>query len=581
MHRKHRPGQPAALRAVVRRTLAAALFAAAALASAPAAAGPAVAERFMIATADARASAAGLAVLERGGSAVDAAIAAQLVLGLVEPQSSGLGGGAFLLHHEAATGRLASLDGRETAPAAAGPDLSLGPNGEPLPFWTAVASGRSVGVPGVPRLLEEAHRRFGRLPWAELFEPAIRLAEEGFAVSPRLSRAIAEALPTGLGRQAEARALFLDAEGRPPAPGAILRNPAYAQTLRRLAAGGAAAFYEGPIAEAILAAVADGHGRPGAMRAADLAAYRVVERPPVCIAYRGREVCGVGPPSSGGVAVAQILGLLEPFDLAATGASLRAVHLLLEASRLAFADRDRWLADPDFEPVPVEGLLDPGYLAARRLLIDPARSLGRAAPGEPPRRQGALPGDPAPALEQGTSHLVSVDAEGNAVSMTSSIEASMGSRLVAAGFLLNNQLTDFAFEPVRDGRPVANRAAGGKRPRSSMAPTIVREAGRPVLLLGSPGGSRIIGYVVKTLLAALDWGLDVQSAIELGHVLSRNGPAELEVGSPWTAFVELLEARGQEVRLLPLDSGLQAIALAPGRLLGGADPRREGVALGR
>ncbi len=551
------------------------------LLAAPAAAAPVVAERMMIATADGRASEAGLAMLERGGSAVDAAIAAQAVLGLVEPQSSGLGGGAFLLHHDTATGRLTTLDGREAAPAAAGPDLFLGPDGKPLAFRAAQVGGRSVGVPGTPRLLAEAHRRFGRLPWAELFEPAIRLAEEGFLVSPRLARAIALAAPDGLARQPAARGPFLDAEGRPPTAGARLVNPAYAATLRALASGGAEAFYTGPIAADIVAAVREGLGNPGAMTLDDLARYRVVERPPVCIAYHGREVCGMGPPSSGGLAVAQILGLLEPFELAARGPSLGALHLLLEASRLAFADRDRFVADPDFAPVPAEGMLDPGYLAGRRALIRAEASLGRAAAGDPPRRRGALPGTGTTGPEHGTSHLVVVDARGDAVSMTTTIEASMGSRLVVRGFLLNNELTDFAFVPEEGGRPVANRVEGGKRPRSSMAPTIVREDGRPVLLLGSPGGSRIIGYVAKTLIAALDWGMDPQAAIELPHALNRNGPSELETGGFWTAFVEPLAARGHEVRLLELDSGLQAIAPAPGRLLGGADPRREGVALGR
>lgn len=579
MHQNRQPGQPP-LGAIL-RAAGLALALAPALALPPAAAGPVAAERMMIATADPRASAAGLAVLERGGSAVDAAVAAQAVLGLVEPQSSGLGGGAFLLHHEAASGRLTTLDGRETAPAAAGPNLFLGPDGKPLGFWAAVVGGRSVGVPGTPRLLEEAHRRHGRLPWGELLAPAIRLAEEGFAVSPRLAQAIAQAVPRGLDRQPAARAYFLDPDGRPWPPGTVLRNPAYAATLRALAESGARAFYEGPIAADIVAAVRDGLGNPGAMTLADLADYRVVERPPVCVPYRGLEVCGMGPPSSGGVAVAQILKLVEPFELAARGPSLGSLHLLLEAQRLAFADRDRWLADPDLVPVPVEGLLDPGYLDARRRLIDPERSLGRAEPGDPPRRQGALPGDPPAQIEHGTSHLVVVDAAGNAVSMTTTIEAGMGSRLLVRGFLLNNELTDFAFRPEEAGRPVANRVEGGKRPRSSMAPTIVRAGGRPVLGLGSPGGSRIIGFVAKTLIAALDWGLDPQAAIELPHALNRNGPSELEVGSFWTAFKEPLERRGHEVHLETLDSGLQAIAIAPGRLLGGTDPRREGTALGR
>jgi len=530
----------------------------------------------MVATANPHATRAGLEILRAGGSAVDAAIAAQLVLNLVEPQSSGIGGGAFMLHYDAASGRLDAYDGRETAPASATPEMFLDDAGQPMDFWDAVIGGRSVGVPGLLRMLALAHRQHGRLPWARLFAPAIALSEEGFAVSPRLHHLIAE--DEDLKAFPEARRYFFDAEGRPLAVGAKLRNPAFAATLRRIAEGGADAFYRGAIAAEIAATVQTAPRHPTDMTLADLAGYRAKARPPVCAPYRRWTVCGMPPPTSGGVAVLEILGLLERFDLSALAPeSAEAVHLIAEASRLAFADRNRYLADSDFVEVPVARLLDRGYLARRSRLIAPDKSLGLAAPGLP-TQNGAMPKQPQPPR---TTHLVVVDAAGNAVSMTSSIESAFGSHLMAGGFLLNNELTDFSFEPLVDGRAVANRVAPGKRPRSSMSPTMVFDAdGKLVLAIGSPGGSRIIGYVVKTIIAVLDWGLDVQAAIALPNFVNRNGPTDLEADTPLTALAPALAARGEAVRIVPMVSGLHGIAVTPGGLEGGADPRREGVALG-
>jgi len=530
----------------------------------------------MVATANPHATRAGLDILRAGGSAVDAAIAAQLVLNLVEPQSSGIGGGAFMLHYDAASGRLDAYDGRETAPASATPEMFLDDAGQPMDFWDAVIGGRSVGVPGLLRMLALAHRQHGRLPWARLFAPAIALSEEGFAVSPRLHHLIAE--DEDLKDFPEARRYFFDAEGRPLAVGAKLRNPAFAATLRRIAEGGADAFYQGAIAAEIAATVQTAPRHPTDMTLADLAGYRAKARPPVCAPYRRWTVCGMPPPTSGGVAVLEILGLLERFDLSALAPeSAEAVHLIAEASRLAFADRNRYLADSDFVEVPVARLLDRGYLARRSRLIAPDKSLGVATPGLP-TQNGAMPRQPQPPR---TTHLVVVDAAGNAVSMTSSIESAFGSHLMAGGFLLNNELTDFSFEPLVDGRAVANRVAPGKRPRSSMSPTMVFDAdGKLVLAIGSPGGSRIIGYVVKTIIAVLDWGLDVQAAIALPNFVNRNGPTDLEADTPLTALAPALAARGEAVRIVPMVSGLHGIAVTPGGLEGGADPRREGVALG-
>jgi len=536
-------------------------------------------ERWMVAAANPHAADAAGEILRAGGSAVDAAIAAQMVLNLVEPQSSGIGGGAFLLVWDAARGAVRSYEGRETAPAGAAPDMFMGPDGQPMEFFDAVVSGRSVGVPGLLRMLELAHREHGRLPWARLFEPAIALAERGFPVSPRLHWLLG--LYEGMATAEPTASYFFTPEGAPKAVGTVLRNPALADTFRAVAAGGADAFYEGPIAADIAGAV-QAHARPGTLTAADIAAYEAKERKPVCRPYREHRVCGMGPPSSGGIAVLQILGALEAWDMAAIEpGSAEAAHLLAEAGRLAFADRNRYVADSDFVDVPVEGLLDPSYLRSRGALIDPNRAMGTAAPGTPPEQEGALPPAGDAAELPSTTHLSIVDPWGDAVSMTSSIEHAFGSQIMVRGFLLNNQLTDFSFTPEVDGRPVANRVEPGKRPRSSMAPTIVLDRDGTVrLAVGSPGGSRIIGYTAQRVVAVLDWGLDVQAAIDLPSALSRNGPTELEDRPANRAIVPALEAMGHAVELDAMTSGLHAVERADGTLVGAADPRREGTAIG-
>ena len=555
----------------------AAVYAAAVLTVLPSAAeAQARAQRHMIAAANPHAAEAGLGMLRAGGSAVDAAIAAQMVLTLVEPQSSGIGGGAFLLHFDSKAGDVTAFDGRETAPAAATPELFLKADGTPMGFWDAVVGGRSVGVPGLLRMLELAHQRHGRLPWAILFAPAIELAESGFSVSPRLHKLVAG--DKYLKTFPATAAYFYDESGAARPVGYRLRNAALAETLRRVATDGAEAFYGGPVAAAIVAAVRGAAPNPGEMSLADLAGYQAKARAPVCASYRVWRVCGMPPPTSGGVAVLQTLGVLAQFDMASLKPnSVEAVHLIAEASRLAFADRNRFLADSDFVDVPVERLLDPAYLRQRAALISPKASMGKAEPGLP-SRHGAMPGQPNPPA---TTHLSVVDADGNAVSMTSSIESAFGSRLMAAGFLLNNELTDFSFRPAVEGRAVANRVEPGKRPRSSMSPSLVLDQdGRLVMAVGSPGGSRIIGYVVKALVAGLDWGLDMQAAISLPNAVNRNGATDLEDGTALTALVPGLEALGHEVRVRALTSGLHGIAVTPQGLVGGADPRREGVALG-
>jgi gamma-glutamyltranspeptidase/glutathione hydrolase len=511
------------------------------------------AKRHMVAAADPRAVEAGLELLRAGGSAADAAVAAQLVLGLVEPQSSGLGGGAFVLTWSEKEQRVRSYDAREAAPAAARPDRFLDRHGNPEEFMQAVASGRSVGVPGVPRLLEVLHRKHGRLPWARLFAPAIRLAEEGAAKTRRLARQLER--ETLLGADSAARALFYGGER--------IVNREYAATLRALAAKGADAFYRGPIAADIVRAVqAD-------LTLEDLAGYRVIERAPVCSRYRGYRICGMGPPSSGAAGVLQILGILErtAFDRAAPG-SAEAVHLFSEAARLAYADRARYVGDPGFSTVPVAKMLDPKYLAARAGRIG-ERSMGFALPGT------LDPETP------GTSHLSVVDGAGNAVALTTSIEMGFGSRILVRGFLLNNQLTDFSFRPEFLGRPAFNRVAGGKRPRSSMAPTFVFERdGRLKMALGSPGGLAIINFVAKTLVATLDWGMDIQAAISAPNFGSTNGPTFVERGTEYEALGDALAARGHVLNFARLTSGLHGIERVPGGWRGGADPRRAGSAAG-
>jgi gamma-glutamyltranspeptidase/glutathione hydrolase len=539
-------------------------------------------KRHMITTANALASEAGREMLREGGSAVDAAIAAQLVLGLVEPQSSGLGGGAFLIHWNKAAKELKAYDGRETAPKTAVPERFL-KDGKPMPFKTAVNSGLSIGTPGAVRLLETVHRAHGKLPWARLFEPAIKLSEQGFNVSRRLNF-----LLRWFGVDVfdpAARRYFFDESGSARPTGYLLKNPEYAATLKAIAAGGAQAFYGGPIAEAVVAAAKGAPNVPGDLALSDLAAYAVKERAPLCFAYDARRVCSMGPPSSGGVAVAQTMKLLEPFDLGRgpdAAMSAEAMHLITEAEKLAYADRDRYLADPDFVPVPVAGLLDRAYLDSRRALIGHDQVMAPPPAGEPPGVEKRAFGDDATLESVGTSHLSIIDDDGNAVAFTTTIEGAFGSGVWAAGFLLNNQLTDFSMKPVdAEGRPVANRVEGGKRPRSTMAPTIVfDDKGEVFAVLGSPGGSRIILYVVKALVALLDWDLDAQAAAALTNFGSMGGAAEIEIG--WASLWHGLKLKRYGHGLSPdlMNSGLHILVVRGGQLEGGADPRREGAALG-
>jgi len=506
----------------------------------------AAAAHFMVAAADPRAVEAGLEMLRAGGSAADAAVAVQLVLGLVEPQSSGLGGGAFALTWSAKDRRVRSYDAREAAPAAAKPDRFLDRNGNPEEFLRAVLSGRSVGVPGVPRLLEVLHRDQGRLPWPRLFRPAIRLAEQGTVKTKRLERLLAR-----------------DPRMQPVFAGERIVNRDYARTLRALAERGADAFYRGPIARDIVKAV------DGDLALEDLARYRVIERSPVCGPYRAWRVCGMGPPSSGAIGVLQILGILERTDFAqAAPDSVEAVHLFSEASRLAYADRALYVGDPDFTPVPVAKLLDAKYLAARATKIG-ERSMGYATPGT---LDPEVPG---------TSHFSIVDRDGNAVAMTTSIEMAFGSHIFVRGFLLNNELTDFGFRPELLGRPAVNRVEGGKRPRSSMAPTLVFDRdGRLQLTVGSPGGLAIIEFVARVLVETLDWHRDIQSAISAPNFGSTNGPTFLERGTAIEDLGDALAERGHVLNFARLTSGLHGIERVPGGWRGGSDPRREGVASG-
>ncbi|MFQ5764786.1 MAG: gamma-glutamyltransferase, partial [Rhodospirillales bacterium] len=464
--------------------------------------GPVAAKRHMIVAGHRLAAEAGRDILRAGGSAVDAAIAAEMVLTLVEPQSSGIGGGGFLLHYAAVTGALDAYDGRETAPKSANAYMFLDGTGKPRPRREAGIGGLGVGVPGLLRMLEMAHKDHGRLPWRRLFEPAIELASKGFPVSERLARQIKKA--RGLAESPVAGTYFFDNDGTPKAAGTVLVNRDLADTLRRVAEAGAGVFYTGEIAEAVVKAVGHPPRNPGGMTVGDLEAYQAKKRQPVCLPYRMWLVCGVGPPSSGGITTLQILGILQSFDLAALGPdSPTAVHLIGEAGRLAFADRNVYIADPDFVPVPQAGLLDPAYLKLRAAEIDPEKALGKRQPGMPGvgARRRAPGGD---GSGDSTAHMSVVDGDGNVVSLTASNAWTFGSRLMARGFILNNQLTDFSFRPNKGGAPVVNRAMPGKRPRSSMAPVLVLDGqARPVMAIGSPGGTRIIGYVTKALVAAL------------------------------------------------------------------------------
>lgn len=538
------------------------------------------AKRHMVVAANPLAAQAGLDMLRDGGTAADAMVAVQTVLGLVEPQSSGLGGGAFLVWYDAATGKLTTLDGRETAPAAATPKLFIDIDGKPLDFMVAVVGGRSVGTPGVPRLLETLHRKFGKLPWASLFDAGVKHASDGFVVSPRLATLIAEDVGY-LDSEAATKSYFFDTSGAPLNAGALLKNPEYAASLKALAEGGADAFYRGPIAEKIVAAVT-GHGNAGGLSLADMQGYAVKERDAVCASYRGLDVCGMGPPSSGAVTIGQILGMIEPFDLARLGPEdPESWRIIGDATRLAFADRERYLGDADFIDIP-KGMLDGQYLKTRSALLRRPTALAKdeVTAGEPPRDKAELRIDGISAEIPATSHISIVDDAGNVAVMTTSIEGAFGSRLFVGGFLLNNQLTDFSFEPEQGGQAVANRVEPGKRPRSSMAPTIVLKDGKPIYALGSPGGSNIIPYVATTLVELIDWKMDIQQAITMPHLSNRFGTYNVEMGTSAESLTKDLEALGYTVKPGELNSGLHGIALGKGELSGGADPRREGVALG-
>ena len=538
----------------------------------------------MISSANPLASAAGREILRAGGSAVDAAIAAQAVLTLVEPQSSGIGGGAFLMYFRKSDGRVEAFDGRETAPAAIRPDVFVTADGKRRSFRDISTGGAAVGVPGILRMLALAHKEHGKLPWARLFERAISHSENGFPISPRLHAMIRRA--KDLQNFPAARAYFLTPEGTAKAVGTLLRNPLLADTYRRLAAGGAEAFYSGDIARDISAAVANAARNPAMMTLGDIAGYQPKIRKPICRPYRTWRLCAMPPPTSGGLTTLQILGLLEGFDMARIPpSSVQAVHLISEASRLAYADRRRYIGDPDFVTVPVDGMLDSAYLRRRAEQISGIGSMGKASPGQPRGAEKAQLADDEREGFPSTSHLSVIDRDGNAVSMTTTIERAFGSRLMVRGFLLNNQLTDFAFIPRRDGRRVANAVAPGKRPRSSMSPTLVFNAeGNLFATVGSPGGSRIITYVIKALIGLMDWKLDMQGAIDLPNHANRNGATELEKNTPVAKHADALRKLGHNVKIGSLVSGLHGIRVTRDAFGdgydGGADRRREGVALG-
>lgn len=541
---------------------------------------PSVASRHMIAASDPLAAAAGLSVLRAGGGAVDAAVAAQAMLALTEPQSSGIGGSSFIVYFDRKSGRVFTYDGRETAPSAVDERLFVDEAGKVLPAEQRFAGGRSVGVPGTVRALELAHMAHGKRPWRTLFDAAIMRADGGFPVSRRLHDSIR--LDRWLSRYPAAKAYFFDAAGQPLAPGATLHNPMLADTLRAIASQGADALYNGPIAGDIVRAVQRGPN-PGAMTAADLAGYRAKERAPVCAAYRAWRICGMGPPSSGAIGTIATLKLLERFDLAALPPlGIQAAHLLAEAGRLAHADRIRYVADSDFVDVPVDALIAPDYLALRSALINPAHDIGTVAPGDPihKRADAGMPMG-SDAESSGTAHMSIVDDEGNALAMTTSVGLAFGSRIFVRGFILTDQLSDFAFLPEENGTMNANRVEAGKRPRSSMSPTLVFDRnGRFTAAAGSPGGNLIVGFVSEVLVAMLDWGMDPQRAAGLPHIVNLNGDTRIERGTTLESLAPELEARGHRVRSQALASGTQAILVRDGRLLGGADPRREGVAIG-
>lgn len=537
--------------------------------------------QMMAVTAHPEATKAAYDVLKRGGTAVDAAIAAQLVLGLVEPQSSGIGGGAFALYYDAEHRQLFSFDGRETAPQTAGEYLFVDNDGQAMNFYDASVGGRAVGVPGVPRMMQMMHNMYGDLEWRELFSPAIQLSEQGFKVTPRLSKSVASS-KRRFEVDVKTKLVFLPDSKTPLQVGDIYKNFDYAKTLRILASQGADAFYTGKMAQDIISKVRDVPGNPGALSMEDMASYRPKMRDVICDTYRGYKVCSMAEPSSGGITLLETLKILEYFDLRALGAHKpQSWHIIAEASRLAFADRNKYIADSDFVPSYAKALLNKSYLQSRARMIDIDKASLEVKAGTPPmvQKHASLGVDDS-IKPPGTTHMSIVDLSGNIVSMTSSIESAFGSHLMVDGFMLNNQLTDFAFIPAdKEGNSKANRVEGGKRPRSSMAPTIVFDPkGQPFMVVGSAGGSRIIGFVLNQIISAIDWNIPIDQSISRPHIVHRGKKLELERSGVY--FAESLKNYGHPVQVGDMNSGITAIQFNGRAMLGVADPRREGTAMG-
>ena len=537
------------------------------------------ANKFLIVTANPHATKAGYEMLSKGGTAVDAMIAAQLVLNLTEPQSSGIGGGAFLLHWDQKNKELLTYDGRETAPSSVKPNHFIDDQGNPLKFHDAIKQGLAIGIPGLVKLLEDTHKAHGKLPWQDLFKPAIQLSKAGFQVSTRLNMLLEKVGAEKF--SGEAKTFFFDADNKPHPVGHILKNPAFSETLEQIAVQGSKGFYQGKISNDIIQLAAKLSNNKHTIKQSDFDNYKVKKRPAVCTIYRSHKICGMGLPSSGGLTVAQVLKLIETYNLKAGAKDHQTLHYIAEAQKLAYADRARYMADPDFVSAP-KGLLNEKYIAKRRKLIQKSKAVKKAKPGIPELKKQGLFGIDASKESSGTSHISIIDQYGNAVSLTTTIETGFGSKVMVGGFLLNNQLTDFSFKPIdKNGMPIANRIQAGKRPRSSMAPTIVFDKDGDIeLVLGSPGGSRIILYVLKTLIAMIDWNMDQQAAVELANFGSRNGPFELE--APGDNMTQLfLKTFGHKVRITPMTSGLHVILKTKEGLYSGVDPRREGSSLGR
>lgn len=539
------------------------------------------AKDFMVSSAHPAATQAGYDVLKAGGSAADAAVAVQLMLGLVEPQSSGLGGGAFMVYWDAKAQKLVALDGRETAPKAMEANSFQDAEGKPLKFMTAVVGGKSVGTPGTLKLLEEAHKRYGKTAWAELFTAPIQTAKAGFIVTPHMAEKVAKAAET-LEKFEPTKSYFFTEEGKSLPAGFLRTNPAYAKTLEAIASEGTAPFYKGDIAKSIVETVQNAPLNPGKLSLEDLANYEVKERSVVCTEYRAHDVCGMGPPTSGGITVGQILGVLNHFDLNKLGKDdPESWRLIGDASRLAFADRGRYIGDSDFVDVPTDAMLAKDYLVTRAELLKGGKRLEEVAPGNPLSKVSANFADDESIELPSTSHFVIRDKEGNIVSMTTTIENGFGSRLMTNGFLLNNEMTDFSFVAEKDGKPVANRIEPGKRPRSSMSPSIVLKDGKPYMAVGSPGGSRIIGYTATAIIAHLDWGMNMQEAFDLPHAVNRFGTYDLEENTDAVKLQPALEEMGYKVNVRNLNSGLHGFVITADGLEGGADPRRDGKVMGQ